>query len=269
MRVVIGVVRCRVGAASLCAEALASRGGEVTVFERDRCGGGASAGTPAGSRRRSRSRCPGPGVIGESLRWLVDPSGPLWIRPTMSPAMIAWIARFLVELLRSAYRRGLVALQQAAGARAAFDRLAERGVEFEFHDQPLLYPAFEQAELEHCGASRKSSATSARRAAGAAVGGELLALEPALSDRVIGGMIARGDTGSVRRGCAGVQRALAAGGRRVFENSPVDALIRDGASWIVESRSGTRRADAVVLAGGRRRRVSCSRARHAAADRGG
>ena len=51
---------------------------------------------------------------------------------------------------RPVYRRGLVAMQHAAArARAAFDALAERGVEFELHDEPLLYPAFEQAELEH------------------------------------------------------------------------------------------------------------------------
>ena len=47
-----------------------------------------------------------------------------------------------------------------------------------------------------------------------------------------------------------MQRALVAGGADVLEHSPVDALIRDRSSWIVESRAVTRRADAVVLAGG-------------------
>ena len=135
----------------LCvAEALASRGCEVTVLERDRCGGGASAGNAGWITPSLAIPVPGPGVIGESLRWLIDPSGPLWIRPTLSPAMIEWIARFLVSCSRPAYRRGLAALQHAAAlAGPSFDRLAERGVEFELHDQPLLYPAFEQAELEH------------------------------------------------------------------------------------------------------------------------
>ena len=35
---------------------------------------------------------PAPGVIGTSLRWLVDPSGPLWIRPTLEPALLGWTA---------------------------------------------------------------------------------------------------------------------------------------------------------------------------------
>jgi D-amino-acid dehydrogenase len=242
------------GAVGLCvAEALASRGCEVTVLERDRCGSGASAGNAGWITPSLAIPVPGPGVIGESLRWLINPSGPLWIRPTLSPAMIAWIARFLVSCSRPAYQRGLAGLQRAAAlAGPAFDRLAERGVVFELHDQPLLYPAFEQSELEHLW----HVADELRDVAGDELldrlsTGELLALEPALSDRVIGGVIARGDR-RVRPEalCRGVQRALVGAGAAVIEESPVDALIRDGSTWIVESRSGTRRADAVVLAGG-------------------
>jgi D-amino-acid dehydrogenase len=242
------------GAVGLCvAEAVASRGGEVTVFERERCGSGASAGNAGWITPSLAVPVPGPGVIGDSLRWLVNPSGPLWIRPTLSPAMLAWIARFIVSCARPAYQRGLTALQGAAAlAGPAFDRLAERGVEFELHDEPLLYPAFEQSELEHLW-----QVADELRGVGAGdpldrlSTGELRALEPALSEGVVGGMIARGDR-RVRPEmlCDGVRRALVAGGGEVFEHSPVEDLIRDGSTWIVESRSVMRRADAVVLAGG-------------------
>ena len=242
------------GAVGLCvAEALASRGAAVTLFERDRCGAGASAGNAGWITPSLAVPVPGPGVIGASLRWLVDPSGPLWIRPTASPAMVAWIGRFLMSCARAPYQHGLVAMQRAAAlAGPAFHRLAERGVEFELHNEPLLYPAFEQSELDHL----LHIADELRRAG---VGDpldrlsatELLELEPALSDRVIGGVIARGDP-RVRPEalCDGVRRALLAGGGEVFERAPVDALIRDGATWIIESLSTLRRADAVVLAAG-------------------
>ena len=242
------------GAVGLCvAEAVASRGGEVTVFERQRCGGGASAGNAGWITPSLAVPVPGPGVIGESLRWLVNPSGPLWIRPTLSPAMLAWIARFVVSCARPAYQRGLTALQRAAAlAGPAFDRLAERGVEFELHEEPLVYPAFEQPELEQLWRV-------ADELRGVGVGdpldrlspAELFALEPALSEAVIGGMIARGDH-RIRPEtlCDGVRRALVAAGAEVLEDSPVEDLIRDGSTWIVESRSAMRRADAVVLAGG-------------------
>jgi D-amino-acid dehydrogenase len=242
------------GAVGLCiAEALVSRGGTVSLFERDRCGGGASAGNAGWITPSLAVPVPGPGVIGESLRWLVNPSGPLWIRPTASPAMLAWIAQFVASCARPAYKRGLTALQQAAAfAGPAFDRLAERGVAFEFHDEPLLYPAFERSELDHL----LHIADELRGAGGGDLldplsANELLALEPALSDGVIGGVIARGDR-RVRPEslCDGVRRALVAGGGEVFERTPVDALIRDGSTWIVQSQSIVRRADAVVLAAG-------------------
>ena len=173
------------------------------------------------------------------------------------PDAVAGDARVACPVRRSCarrpYQRGLVALQQAAAlAGPAFDRLAERGVEFELHDEPLVYPAFEQSELEHlwrvaddlrdAGAGDPLDRLSAT---------DLLALEPALSDRVIGGVIARGDR-RVRPEllCDGVRRALVAVGAEVFERSPVENLIRDGSTWIVAGGSVMRRADAVVLAGG-------------------
>jgi D-amino-acid dehydrogenase len=243
------------GAVGLCvAEVLTSRGAEVTVFERDRCGAGASAGNAGWVTPSLATPVPAPGVIGQSLRWLVDPSGPLWIRPTLSPAMLAWIARFVASCTRPAYRRNLVALQRAAAlAGPAFDRLAERDVDFEHHAEPLLYPAFDRSELDHlyriADELREVPGTGEPlERVGAA---ELVALEPALSEDVIGGAIARGDS-RVRPEtlCEGVHRALLDRGADVLEQAPVDSLIRDRSTWIVQSGPVTRRADAVVLAGG-------------------
>ena len=67
------------------AEALTSRGADAIVVERGRCGGGASAGNAGWITPSLAIPVPGPGVIAESLKWLVDPSGPLWIRPSISP----------------------------------------------------------------------------------------------------------------------------------------------------------------------------------------
>ena len=242
------------GAVGLCvAEALAGRGAEVTVFERNRCGAGASSGNAGWITPSLAVPVPGPGVIVESLRWLVNPSGPLWIHPTPSPAMLAWTARFLAGCRRPAYRRGLVALQRASAlAGPAFDRLAERGVGFELHDEPLLYPAFARSELEHLWhVSDELRELGLTRPLDRLSAGELLELEPALDRGVLGGLIARGDR-RVRPEtlCAGVAKALVSGGVEVLEHSPVSAVVRDRSSWIVESRSVAHHADAVVLAGG-------------------
>lgn len=243
------------GAVGLCiAEALTARDAEVTVIERDRCGAGASAGNAGWITPSLATPIPGPGVIAASLRWLVDPSGPLWIRPTASPALLEWIARFTASCRRSAYQRGMIALQRAAAlAGPAFEALAARGVEFELHDDPLLFPAFAQSEFELVAHAvdelrRAGSQQTLERASA----DELHALEPALGPDLVGGVIARGE-GRVRPESltAGVHRALLARGVEVREGTRVVRLARDGGDWLVEGSDDiARRADAVVIAAG-------------------
>jgi D-amino-acid dehydrogenase len=242
------------GAVGLCAaEALSARGCEVTVLERDRCGAGASAGNAGWITPSLATPVPGPGVIATSLRWLIDPSGPLWVRPSLSPALLEWLARFVLSCGRPAYARGLAALQLAAArAAGAFDALAERGVEFERHHEPLLFPAFARAELDflvhvlgelrRAGSSQQLEQVSAE---------ELRRLEPALAPGVLGGIVAFGE-GRVRpeRLTAGVHRALIARGAQVIEGLPVTRLTRHNGEWIAETPTGPHRAQTVVLASG-------------------
>jgi D-amino-acid dehydrogenase len=242
------------GAIGLCvAESLHSRGAEVTVLERGRCGEGASAGNAGWVTPSLSIPVPGPGVIGESLRWLVNPSGPLWIRPTLEPSMLGWIASFAGSCRPRSYRSGLAVLQRAAAiAGVSFDRLGQRGVEFELHDDPLLYPAFDADELRHL-----QELVAALRAAGSAqrlaqlTTDETLEVEPALDPRVVGAVIAHGER-RVRPELltAGLRTMLIARGVEIREHSPVAALASAGSRWMVDGGAGGDGADAIVLAGG-------------------
>ncbi len=242
------------GAVGLCtAEALSARGCEVLVVERDRCGAGASAGNAGWITPSLATPVPGPGVIATSLRWLVDPSGPLWIRPTASRDLLDWIARFMLNCRRRPYARGRAALQRAAArAGTAFDDLGSRGVEFERHHDPLLFPAFDRAELDlltHTVGELQRAGSSQRLERVSAA--ELSELEPALGPELLGGLIARGE-GRVRpeRFTAAVRRALISRGVEVLENAPVTRLVRDNGEWLAQTPAGPRRAQAVVIAGG-------------------
>jgi D-amino-acid dehydrogenase len=243
------------GAVGLCAaEALSARDCEVTVLEADRCGAGASAGNAGWITPSLATPVPGPGVIAASLRWLIDPSGPLWIRPAPSPDLLRWIAGFMLSCRRPVYERGLAAMQHlVARAADAFEVLAARGVEFEEHDDPLLYPCFEPAELDHvwhvvdeirrAGSSQRFERLSPE---------ELRELEPALGPDLVGGVMAHGEH-RVRpeRLTAGVHRALIGRGVEVLEGVPVTGLAGDAGGWIVAGSGGiVRKGDAVVIAAG-------------------
>jgi len=235
------------------AESLATRGVSVTTLERDRCGLGASAGNAGWITPSLAIPVPGPGVIAQSLRWLVNPSGPLWIRPTVSPALLGWISRFVISCRRSTYRRGLAALQAAAArTTASFDSLAERGLEFEYHADDLLYPAFSAAERDHLlGVAAGLRQAGSRLRIDQIGRDETLALEPALSDRVIGGLIAEGER-RVRPESlvAGLKRRVESLGADVIEGADVAAVRRDRDGWLVSSLRSEWRAETVVLANG-------------------
>jgi D-amino-acid dehydrogenase len=242
------------GAVGLCvAEALAVRDIEVTTIERDRCGLGASAGNAGWITPSLAIPVPGPGVIGQSLRWLVNPGGPLWIRPTLSPAMLRWVTRFLLSCRRQAYRRGLIALQTAASRAAqSFERLAESGVVFEYHHDDLLYPAFSRPELDHL-----IAVAAQLRGAGAvkdlvqASAADLIQREPALSDQVVGGLVAGGERRVRPESLTyGLRQHLIDRGAQVTENAAVKRLTRSGSGCVVETTGGEHRADVVVLAAG-------------------
>ena len=241
------------GAVGLCvAESLATRGAEVTVLERDLCGRAASAGNAGWITPSLAVPVPAPGVIGQSLRWLVNPSGPLWIRPTVSPAMLEWVSLFLLSCRGPAYRRGLDALL-AVGARSpeSFDRLAER-VEFELHPQELLYPAFSQPELEHLMAVEAELREAGLHPTMERVtGAEMVALEPAISDRCMAGLVGGGER-RVRPETlsAGVKERLLSLGAGVVEYTPVTALARAGPGWVLSSGAREWLADGVVVANG-------------------
>src|SRR5262245_43723955 len=91
MRVVI-VGAGAIGTAS--ALELARRGVAVTVLDRGRVGGGCSYGNAGWLTPSLATPLPAPGVLTASLRWLVDPDSPLYIKPSLHPSWFRWMARF-------------------------------------------------------------------------------------------------------------------------------------------------------------------------------
>ena len=94
-----------IGLATACA--LARRGAEVTVVGDHPPGTGASANNAGWIVPAESGPVPAPGLIGQALRWMLQPDSPVYVRPIASPAFI----RFMVGMARActprAYACGL------------------------------------------------------------------------------------------------------------------------------------------------------------------
>ena len=82
------------GVIGLCtAYYLARGGGEVLLLERDRIGAGASSGN-AGAVAPGHGPMAKPGRILQALRWMGDPTSPLYMPPRLNPNLFRWLWKF-------------------------------------------------------------------------------------------------------------------------------------------------------------------------------
>lgn len=81
-----------VGAA--CALELQKRGRQVTLIDRSSPGRGTSFGNMA-SIALDFAAGSGPSTWRKLPRWLMDPEGPVWLRPAYAPKILPWFLRFL------------------------------------------------------------------------------------------------------------------------------------------------------------------------------
>ena len=166
------------------------------------------SGTPAGSARRSRIHFRGRASCSQGLRAAFSPDGPLAIRPGLDPSYLRWLWAFRRNCTRETWLRGVRAfVVLGRPTLGVLDGYRAAGVEFEMHSAGLLLVGIEPkkvasyteifrdlASVGFEGGLRELSAGDARE------------LEPALSDRIGGGVLAEIDRV--------VQPLLAHGGAR-------------------------------------------------------
>lgn len=114
-----------------CAYYLARDGRDVTLVEREDaiCPVGASSYANAGLVMPSDPvPLPSPGVLGQGMKWLLDSSSPLYIKPRLSPALVRWLLGFVAASSESRMRRGMPVLR-ALGVEGlkAFDEICTSG----------------------------------------------------------------------------------------------------------------------------------------------
>ena len=107
---------------------LQEAGRQVTVLERDTICSGCSFGN---SGLVVPSHCfplAMPGVIRQSLKWMLNPESPFYIRPRFNPALFSWLWKFRAACTQERMRhavRGLVDMSQSSIE--LYDDLMARG----------------------------------------------------------------------------------------------------------------------------------------------
>ena len=128
------VVVVGAGAVGLCcACALAERGLRVVVLERDRPGAGASWGNAGWVVPSHSVPLAEPGALRRGLRWLVDPTSPLYVPPRADRALWGWLWRFRKSSTSAHVLRALPCLVRLQlRSLQLYQDLVNRGLEFGF-----------------------------------------------------------------------------------------------------------------------------------------
>jgi len=245
------------GIIGLCtAYYLRREGVEVTVFDQDVIGAGASGGNAGEICPTSSDPLPSASMLREGVGQLFAPSSAVYIHPSQMLKMAGFIAGFTRRSTVRSYRSGLAALDLLnEQTNTRFDELADDGIGLSMRREGYVY-CFRD----------KASATQGRDAAvrlaarGLApepdplVGGsELRELEPAIS--LVNGW------GYLQRGVLWIDPAtlladlaawLRAHGVDIHEESSVSAISAGAAGADIRVDGQTHHSDMVVIAAGAR-----------------
>jgi D-amino-acid dehydrogenase len=238
-----------------CAWFLQEAGVQVTVYERDSAGSGASWGNAGWLTPALTAPLPEPAVLRYGLRAVLDPRSPVYLPLRADRALLRFLAGFAAHSTARRWRSGMAAyvpLNQRA--LEAFDAMAAAGLPAGTHRaRPFLACFRREREAE-----RLCAELEAIRAAGQEVsahpvtGWRARALEPVLTDRVGAAVQVYGQRylhppEFVRS----LAHAVRHRGGDVVEGCGVTDLQHAGGGVTVVTSSGERqRHDAVVVATG-------------------
>jgi D-amino-acid dehydrogenase len=139
------------GVIGLCtAYSLRRRGFDVEVLTTGGVGAGASTGNAGWIAPSLSGPVPGPGVLSGSLRWMLNPASPFYVRPRPSPSFLRWLLAFRSHCNARDYAAGLAAMA-ALNRRTMelYDGLRANGLVFDEHRAGLVMAFHAQRDFDH------------------------------------------------------------------------------------------------------------------------
>jgi D-amino-acid dehydrogenase len=232
---------------------LRRRGAEVSVIDMGQPGEGSSAGNAGWIVPVISTPLPSPGLVATSLKWMLKPDSPLYIKPRVNLAFSRWLWSFWRNCRPAPYQAGLEALGNLnRRTMPLFDEMLSSGVRFEMHHAGLLFVGLDQDKLEHAHADIRQLTGFSYSPPALLNAREVRDLEPGLSRDVAGGFLIDQER-HIR------PESLTTGlvdwlNEHRVEIHPECEVVglerRNGAITGVITRAGTERADQVLLAAG-------------------
>jgi D-amino-acid dehydrogenase len=237
------------------AHGLIDEGHEVAILDKGEPGGATSRGNAACIAHTDIMPMATPGLIWKVAGWLLDPLGPLAIRPAHLPALAPFLVRFALAGMPGAVERsvqGLVPLQ-ALSMPAWQRRLGALGLEAELNHKGFLYVfddvrAYAAATPVHRRQRDLGITVEALESPAA-----IKALEPALADRFVRAVNypAVAHVSDPFALSSKLAAALRQRGGRLAEAEVARVTIAADGAPTVHQRDGMRiEADAIVIAAG-------------------
>lgn len=205
-------------------------GFSVTLVDQGDVGRGCSYGNCCLIVPSHSEPLPGPGVVGQALRFLLSRTSPFYIRPRLDPALAAFLLRFRGYCNHESAERGfeaLVALSRAS--LALYEELtAAKDADFYFRRQGLLEVYLTERGVESGRRAREPMASHGFPTR-LLSRDEALAFEPALSPRVVGGLFIEGEAHGFSFGYVqALARTISSRGGRVVTGRSVLGLRVEG-----------------------------------------
>lgn len=235
------------------AATLQARGHQVTLIERNEPGSGASRGNASGIAWTDVAPLASPGVWRKAPGWLLDPLGPLTIRPSYAPSILPWMLRFMAASRPAAFKRSVAAIAALnAEALPAWERLwADTGTGGRLRAEGCLDVFDKPGEVARARAGwqlQRDHGIEVRELSAA----EIREMEPDLGPSVAGGAFIPGwaHLDDPHAMCLDLERVVRERGGQILRGDVVSIVGTDGGARLRMREGPVLHADKLVIACG-------------------
>jgi len=129
---------------------LAREGVDVTLIDQKDIAAGSSWGNAGLITPNHSEPIPGPGVLSQGLKWLLDAESPFYIKPSLDPGLIRWLWRFRGYCNQKAQDRAIPRLRDMQRASLGLYRqiIAAEALDCDFEEKGGLLAFRTEAGLE-------------------------------------------------------------------------------------------------------------------------